>query len=48
MLEGNIKGDTKKPIDGYMKIPGRQYPSEVPGVGQKKKKKATTPAEAPK
>jgi len=39
VLEGNIKGKLKKPIDGYVKKPGEEYPTDKPpplGGGQDK------------
>ena len=30
VLEGTIKGKAKKPLEGYFKIPGEQYPAELP------------------
>jgi hypothetical protein len=48
VLKGNIKGDAKHPIEGYVKMPGEVYPAEVPGVGKKKKKKKAAEGEAPK
>ena len=30
VLEGNIKGKLKKPIDGYVKKPGEEYPTDKP------------------
>lgn len=31
VLEGNVKGRTKKPITGFVKVPGRDYPDLDPG-----------------
>ena len=48
VLEGNIKGDTEDPIEGYVKMPGEVYPADLPEVGKKKKKKTPKEGEAPK
>jgi len=49
VLEGDIKGDLKKPMEGYIKMPGEVYPNDLPEVGKKKKKKKTpAEGEAPK
>jgi hypothetical protein len=33
VLEGEIKGDAKKPIAGYVPKPGVKYPGPPPPVG---------------
>ncbi len=49
VLKGDIKGDLKKPLEGYVKIPGESYPGDLPEVGRKKKKKKEpADGEAPK
>jgi hypothetical protein len=34
VLEGDIKGNTKKPIEGYVPKPGVKYPGPPPAVGR--------------
>ncbi len=31
--KGRIRGELKKPIEGYVKIPGEAYPGDMPGEG---------------
>ena len=48
VLEGNIKGKLKKPIEGYVKKPGEEYPTDKPphlGGGQDKAGGAAPAAE---
>ena len=30
VLEGDIRGTNKEPIDGYFKLPDEEYPAEIP------------------
>jgi hypothetical protein len=47
VLEGNIEGEAKKPLEGYFKIPDKKYPALMPGEKPPATEATTTPNNTP-